>query len=167
MEGSRFSPLGYDVAVDLPATIKQRALEIGFDLAGIAPLGAWRDWEFARRWVEQGRGGEMRYLANPKRNDPRLILPSVQSVICVGLVYNAPLPFSTEVGSRASEVGKKSSVVSGQLSVAEKNEQPATDDGPRATDHGQLTTDHGQGTRDAPRHAHGCRATPGAMTTMR
>ncbi len=77
--------------------LKKRALEIGFDLAGIAPISAWKDLEFSRRWVEQGYAGEMRYLENPKRHDPRSILSSAQSVICVGLVYNAPLPYSTEV----------------------------------------------------------------------
>jgi epoxyqueuosine reductase len=80
--------------------IKQRALEIGFDLAGVAPLAAWHDLEFSRRWVERGFGGEMRYLANPRRQDPRSILPSAQSVVCVGLVYNAPLAYSTEVANR-------------------------------------------------------------------
>ena len=78
-------------------TIKERALELGFDLAGIAPLEVWRDLEFSRQWVEKGFNGEMRYLENPKRFDPLLVLPSAKSVICVGLVYNAPLPYSTEV----------------------------------------------------------------------
>src|SRR5208337_2470426 len=46
---------------------------------------------------------------NPKRFDPRLVLPSAKSVICVGLIYNTPLPYSTEVGgaslkSQESEV---------------------------------------------------------------
>lgn len=76
--------------------LKQRALEAGFDLAGVAPLGVWRDLDFARKWVEQGYGGEMRYLENPKRHDPRLVLPAAQSVLCVGLVYNTPFPYSTE-----------------------------------------------------------------------
>jgi epoxyqueuosine reductase len=78
-------------------TVKQRALDLGFDLAGIAPLGVWEDLEFSRQWVEKGFNGEMRYLENPKRFDPRLILPSAKSVICVGLIYNVPLPYSTEV----------------------------------------------------------------------
>ncbi len=139
----RFPMIRYDGAVDIAGAIKQRALEIGFDLAGIAPVGGWRDLEFSRQWVEQGRGGEMRYLANPKRHDPRLVLPSVQSVICVGLVYNAPLPYSIEVGgpesevrSRKSEVGEKSSVVSRQLSVAENSKQRAPDNGLQTSDHG-------------------------------
>jgi epoxyqueuosine reductase len=82
----------------LELTVKQRAIEIGFDLAGIAPPGAWRDLEFSRSWVERGYGGEMRYLANPQRDDPRQLLPSVKSVVSVGLVYNAALPYSTEAG---------------------------------------------------------------------
>ena len=71
-------------------TVKERALDLGFDLAGIAPIGAWKDLEFSRQWVEKGFNGEMRYLENPKRFDPRLVLPSAKSVICVGLLYNAP-----------------------------------------------------------------------------
>jgi epoxyqueuosine reductase QueG len=77
--------------------VKKRALELGFDLAGIAPLGVWKDLEFSRQWVEKGFNGEMRYLENPKRFDPRLVLPSAKSVVCVGLVYNTPLPYSTEL----------------------------------------------------------------------
>jgi len=82
--------------VSLSAEIKRRALAAGFELAGIAPIDASRDLEFARAWVERGYGGEMAYLKNPKRADPRLILPSAKSVVCVGLVYNTPLPYSTE-----------------------------------------------------------------------
>ena len=78
--------------------VKQRALDLGFDLAGISPIGVWKDLEFSRRWVEKGFNGEMRYLENPKRFDPRLVLPSAKSVICVGLIYNTPLPYSTEAG---------------------------------------------------------------------
>ncbi len=83
--------------MNLSAIVKKRALEAGFDLVGIAPASAWCDLEFSRRWVEAGYGGEMSYLANPKREDPRRILPSVQSIICVGLIYNARLPYSTEI----------------------------------------------------------------------
>ncbi len=92
--------------MELKHILKQRALEIGFDLVGIAPATPGRDLEFAREWLERGYGGEMRYLANPKRFDPRTVLPSVQSVICVGLIYNTPSPYSTEVGSRQEAGGR-------------------------------------------------------------
>ena len=49
-------------------------------------------------WVAAGFAGEMRYLTDRRavvRNDPRNLLPSVQSVICVGKLYNSPWPYST------------------------------------------------------------------------
>jgi epoxyqueuosine reductase len=83
----------------LSQQIRAYALESGFDLAGVAPLAAWQDLEFAKSWAEKGYGGQMAYLRNPKRADPRLILPSAQSMVCVGLVYNTPLPYSTQCGT--------------------------------------------------------------------
>lgn len=93
------------MTVEPSETIKKLASEIGFDLAGVAPVDAASDLAFAREWVESGRGGEMGYLANPKRDDPRLILPSAQSVVCVGLVYNAPTPYSTELQQENHRAG--------------------------------------------------------------
>ena len=79
------------------ATIKQRALDVGFDLVGIAPPTALKDLQFLPEWIRKGYGGEMRYLQNPRRKDPQLVLPSVKSIICVGLIYNTPYPYSSEV----------------------------------------------------------------------
>ncbi len=90
----------------LQALVKDRARQIGFDLVGIAPVEATDDLNFSREWLSRGYAGEMEYLRNPKREDLRLVLPSAQSVVCVGLIYNAPLPYSTEVGSR--ELGEGS-----------------------------------------------------------
>ncbi|MGO8817345.1 MAG: tRNA epoxyqueuosine(34) reductase QueG [Terriglobia bacterium] len=79
------------------STIKRRALEVGFDLVGVAPGSTVKDLQFLPGWLKQGFGGEMRYLADPKREDPTRVLPSVKSIICAGLVYNTPFPYSTEV----------------------------------------------------------------------
>ena len=79
------------------STIKRRALEVGFDLVGIAPPSALKDLEFLPQWIKKGFGGEMRYLADPRREDPRRVLPSVKSIICVGLIYNTPHPYSTDI----------------------------------------------------------------------
>jgi epoxyqueuosine reductase len=81
----------------LESIIKQHALEAGFDLAGIAPASAHKDLEFLSQWVDKGFGGEMHYLADPKRENPRKVLPSVKSIICVGLIYNTPFPYSTGI----------------------------------------------------------------------
>lgn len=81
----------------LNLAIKQLALDLGFDLAGVAPLGVAKDLEFSRAWAAKGCNGEMKYLENPKRFDPRLVLPSARSVVCVGLIYDTPFPYSTAV----------------------------------------------------------------------
>jgi epoxyqueuosine reductase len=73
-------------------------LELGFDLVGIAPAAPGRDLDFVQEWLARGFAGEMAYLSNPKRLDAKLVLPSIQSVICVGLIYDTPFPYSTEVG---------------------------------------------------------------------
>jgi len=87
------------------ASIKRRALEAGFDLMGIAPPAALKDSEFLSQWVKKGFGGEMRYLADPRRADPHRVLPSVKSVISVGLFYNTPtlIPRRLVARARASE----------------------------------------------------------------
>ncbi len=98
--------------------IKQRALEAGFDLAGVAPLPPSEDLEFSRRWVEQGFCGEMHYLRNPKRAHPRRVLSSARSAVCVGLIYNAPLPYSIECGTAHSGAhGAKATREASDLSV--------------------------------------------------
>ncbi len=92
--------------------VKRRAIECGFDLVGITLLPVAQGPEFARRWLQEGFGGEMHYLRNPKREDPRLVLPSAKSAILVGLVYNTSLPYSTEsagmetAGTQGREAGQ-------------------------------------------------------------
>ncbi len=79
--------------------VKKHAIDCGFDLAGIAaavPLG---EVDYYRAWVRQGMAGEMRYLTDRRgetRADPRSLLPSARSIICVGKLYNGPEPYSTE-----------------------------------------------------------------------
>ncbi|HEY9627512.1 MAG TPA: tRNA epoxyqueuosine(34) reductase QueG [Coleofasciculaceae cyanobacterium] len=71
--------------------IKQKALELGFHKVGIAiaePEA--REQEALQSWLTQGYQADMDWMANPKRQDLRLLLPSVQSVICVALNYYAP-----------------------------------------------------------------------------
>ena len=80
--------------------VKQYALEVGFDLVGIAPPAALKDLEFLPRWLKKGYGGEMRYLSDPRREDPVKVLPSVKSIICVGLIYNTPHSYSSDNSTR-------------------------------------------------------------------
>lgn len=79
--------------------VKARAKQLGFDVCGIAPAAAHRELAFLRDWLERGHGGEMHYLHRTadRRADVRHVMPSAQSVICLGTVYNTDRPYSTEI----------------------------------------------------------------------
>jgi epoxyqueuosine reductase len=82
------------------AEIKRLARECGFELAGIAradPLA--EDGHRYLDWVSRGMAGAMGYLMDRRahvRTDPKLLLPSARSIICVAKLYNGPEPRSTE-----------------------------------------------------------------------
>jgi epoxyqueuosine reductase len=78
--------------------IKQIALDCGFELAGIAAALPAADYRRYNEWATAGNAGEMRYLTDHRgalRSDPRQLLPSAQTVLCVGKLYNSPYPYST------------------------------------------------------------------------
>jgi epoxyqueuosine reductase len=80
--------------------IKELAFACGFELAGIAPALPLSDFERFERWRHAGLAGEMTYLTDhrgDKRRDPRELLPSAQSMLCVGKLYNTAAPYSTAV----------------------------------------------------------------------
>ncbi len=77
----------------LVAAIKAKAVELGFDLVGIAPAGPSRHGDYLRRWLDAGRHGEMAYLADrfAERADPAVYFPGVRTAICVAVDYCTPL----------------------------------------------------------------------------
>jgi epoxyqueuosine reductase len=76
-------------------TVKRLARECGFELAGVAAAEPAADFAKYQQWVERGYAGEMGYLTDRRaevRGDPRNLLPSARSIICVGKLYNTPGP---------------------------------------------------------------------------
>ncbi|MGF1536729.1 MAG: tRNA epoxyqueuosine(34) reductase QueG [Elainellaceae cyanobacterium] len=73
--------------------IKQKALELGFHKVGIAaPEALYAEAGAANRaalerWLAMGYHADMAWMDNPKRRDPRCIMPEVRSIICVALNY--------------------------------------------------------------------------------
>ncbi|NHZ71547.1 MAG: tRNA epoxyqueuosine(34) reductase QueG [Aquificales bacterium] len=71
--------------------LREKAQALGFNFFGVIParparrLGAYLDW------IEQERQGKMGYLARPdriiRRQNLNVILPGVQTILCVGLNY--------------------------------------------------------------------------------
>jgi epoxyqueuosine reductase len=81
-------------------TVKRLAHECGFELAGVASAEPLRESAWYLEWIRRGMAAEMTYLTGRRadlRCDPHSLLPSAQSIICVGKLYNGPQPYSTEV----------------------------------------------------------------------
>lgn len=83
--------------------IKQKARELGFDLCGVAPAADLPELTFFQTWLGRGYAGEMAYLnrSADERADVRRVLPSAQSVVVTGSIYNTDVPYSTESANPA------------------------------------------------------------------
>ena len=75
-------------------TIAAAARELGFPLAGTAPLAPLPLAPFLERWLGEGRAGEMSYLARrtAERLDPRQAMPWARAVIVLAYPYRPPPP---------------------------------------------------------------------------
>ena len=80
--------------------IKHLAHACGFELAGVTGAAPSMDFDRFDEWRRMGMAGEMAYLTDhrgDKRADPRSLLPTAESIICVGKLYQTGFPLSTEV----------------------------------------------------------------------
>jgi epoxyqueuosine reductase len=77
-------------AKTISASVKAKALELGFDLVGIAPVHRLeRNGNVLQEWCNAGMNADLKYMARnvDKRTDPSLLLPGSRSVIVTGLNY--------------------------------------------------------------------------------
>jgi epoxyqueuosine reductase len=79
-----------------------QASAAGFDLCGVAPLTGLDDLKYLPGWLERGHAGEMKYLHDPRRADPKLVLEGARSLIVLGLNYNSAAPYSTDLAAAAA-----------------------------------------------------------------
>ncbi len=72
--------------------VKSQAREVGFDLCGIASAQAHPRLHRLAAWVASGFAGDMTYLERSldERMNPASVLPTVRSVISLGVIYNSP-----------------------------------------------------------------------------
>jgi epoxyqueuosine reductase len=76
--------------------IVDQAKSLGFDLCGVVRAEKFPELEHTPEWLALGYAGEMKYLADPRRCDPRTVLPGIKSVIVCLLNYNTENPLSTD-----------------------------------------------------------------------
>ena len=82
--------------VTLTARLKEQARGLGFSLVGVATVEPSDHLDLYRTWVEDGRHGEMAYLAREdavaRRADLRQTMQSVRSAVVVAHEYFQPDP---------------------------------------------------------------------------
>jgi epoxyqueuosine reductase len=80
------------VAQDLKQTIKEKARQLGFILAGVTLPEPPAHYSTFESWLAQGHHGTMDYLANERsrarRADPKLILPECRSILVLATPYS-------------------------------------------------------------------------------
>ena len=76
------------------AAIKSKALSLGFDLVGVAPIGSFPETAFYPKWLENGYAGEMQYLERQKlrKLQPESVFSGAKSVIVCAMNYNTAQP---------------------------------------------------------------------------
>ena len=81
-------------ALSLEDLTKAQAYGLGFDLVGIASLGAMDTADAFDAWIERGYAGDMDYLSRgaAKRRDSRLPVNGTATAIVVGMSYGGCEP---------------------------------------------------------------------------
>jgi epoxyqueuosine reductase len=73
--------------MSLTAIIKEEALRLGFTLAGVTLPEPPPHWQAFQHWLSMGRHASMHYLTDPRRADPRLVLPGCRSILVLAVSY--------------------------------------------------------------------------------
>src|SRR5215472_11955979 len=63
------------------AWIVQQAKSLGFDLCGVVRPDRFPELQNTPEWLDRGYAGEMKYLLDQRRTDPRSVMPEMRSVI--------------------------------------------------------------------------------------
>jgi len=87
------------------AWVSERARALGFDACGVAPAEKFLELNHYSEWIERGYAGEMKYLEDSRRSDPRNPMPGVRSLIVCALNYNADRPYSNQVDFSTKDAG--------------------------------------------------------------
>jgi epoxyqueuosine reductase len=89
-------------ASELTTVVKKAAATAGFELAGVAPVGDFRELDYFPQWIAGGYAGEMKYMearneaGDLKRAKLRTVAPWARSVVVCALNYNTAHPYSIQ-----------------------------------------------------------------------
>jgi epoxyqueuosine reductase len=91
---------------DLAARLRSRASDLGFTLFGVAPAFAPTTGSRLNAWMDAGFAGEMHYFERRAEayQHPSSVLPSVRSIVMLGMPYRTEGPASTPLNGTVGRV---------------------------------------------------------------
>lgn len=91
----------------LSRIVKQKGIELGFDLIGIAPAQQSLTYHHYKRWLSLGFHGEMKYMERQEeRKEIRTLLPDAKSVIMCAVNYFVPDEYLDKVSGPRGKVSR-------------------------------------------------------------
>ena len=60
--------------------VVDQAKSLGFDLAGVVRAEKFPELARTPEWLARGYAGEMKYLADPRREDPQSAMPGIRRI---------------------------------------------------------------------------------------
>jgi epoxyqueuosine reductase len=98
------------VSVALAASVRDRALSLGFDAVAFGPADPPDHGPAFARWLDAGHGGTLEYLARTRaeRLEPERLLPGARSVVAAALLYGdgEPAPDRDPAGPRVARYAR-------------------------------------------------------------
>ena len=95
---------------NLKQSIKDKARQLGFFLAGVTTPEPPPHYSTFENWLAQGLHGQMKYLATDRsrvrRADPKQILPDCKSILVLATPYDPPSPTRAERSASEDETGR-------------------------------------------------------------
>jgi epoxyqueuosine reductase len=90
------------------AAVKEKALALGFDLCGIAPVDSFAELSYLHEWLGKGYAGTMGWMARTaeRRTDVRHVVPGARSVIVTGTLYNTDRPYSDALAPEVARISR-------------------------------------------------------------
>jgi epoxyqueuosine reductase len=87
--------------MSLTAALKERARELGFELAGVCPAVTPEGLSNFHRWLAAGYAGQMHYLQNRAQayQHPSHVLDGVRSIVVMAMSYRTEEPAACPPGS--------------------------------------------------------------------
>jgi epoxyqueuosine reductase len=91
-----------------PEAIKAKAIDLGFDLCGIASAEAFPELSFLEEWLGRGYEGQMAWMTRTRerRADVRNVVPGARSVIMTATLYNTNRPYGDEQPSDVARLSR-------------------------------------------------------------